>query len=429
MIVKALRGTRDLLPPETVLWQRVEEIGRRWFGRFGYEEVRPPLLEEAKLFQLSVGEHSDIVEKQMYTFTDRGERVVCLRPEATASVARAYLEAGVDRQGGVAKWYYIGPMFRSERPQAGRQRQFHQMGVESFGSTSPFTDAEVLLLLMRLLEAAGASGSHLRLNSIGCANDRPAVSQRLREGLESQASALCEDCQRRLTRNVFRILDCKEPGCQRISRQTGGVVEWVCQECTDHLSVVQQALERSGVTYELDPYLVRGLDYYTRTTFEVQHPALGAQDAVAAGGRYDGLIQELGGPPTGAVGFAIGVERLLMVLGAQPAAAPGRVSSVFVACVSESARWTVFELGDRLRRAGVTALVDCDGRSLKAQLRRADRLGCRYTALVGDEELSSQSVTLRDMETGEQRAISMPRVSEELAALLTTHVETNTHLR
>lgn len=427
-MITALRGTRDILPPETTSWQRLEAIGRHWCRLFGFDEIRPPVLEEARLFQLSVGEHSDIVEKQMYTFTDRGERLVCLRPEATASVARAYLEAGIDRQGGIAKWYYVGPMFRSERPQAGRQRQFHQMGVESFGSVSPFADAEVLVLLARLVEAVGVTGARLRLNSIGCAKDRETISRALHRRLEPHAEALCEDCRRRLERNVFRILDCKVPQCQRVSRRSGGVTEWICQECHDHLAVVRQALERSGVGYELDPYLVRGLDYYTRTTFEMQHPALGAQDAIAAGGRYDGLIASLGGAPTGAVGFAIGMERLLTASGA--AAAPsGGVAPLFVACASDAARWTVFDVTDRLRRAGLAVIMDCDGRSLKAQLRRADRLGCRYTAFIGDQEIAAQTATLRDMQTGDQRAVPLARLADELTTQLGAHAETDTHLR
>jgi len=425
--IQVLRGTADILPGEVEAWQQLETAARQLFHRYHYQEIRTPLLEEAGLFQRSVGETTDIVQKEMYVFEDRGGRPIALRPEATASVVRAYLEHHLDKTAPFSKLYYLGPMFRAERPQAGRLRQFHQVGVEALGAESPFVDAEVILLLDHLLREWGITGHRIGLSTLGCREDKQRSASALRQRLTPLAKQLCEDCQARLTRNVFRVLDCKVDACRTLAWQ-GGAVLSICADCQRHFDTVKQLLQRSGVAYDDTQRFVRGLDYYTRTVFEVAHDALGAKDVLGAGGRYDHLIEELGGPKLGAVGFAVGVERSLIVQQKHQAAAAAptaraagppaplaeRRAGVFVVSIGETAQQPAWDLVARLRRDGVAAEWDPESTSLKSQMRTADRLGFRHVALLGESELADHTVTLKDLSTGSQERVTIDALKARL---------------
>lgn len=415
--LKALRGTKDLLPQEAKLWTILEGRAKKIFSFFGYEEIRTPIFEELPLFIRSIGEGTDIVEKQMYTFLDRGERSVALRPEATASVVRAYLEHGMDKLGGLVKLFYIGPMFRAERPQAGRARQFHQIGVEAIGSYSPYLDAEIIALLSKILDSFDIRGYNIKLNSLGCENDKKELSVSLRESLENRITNFCEDCNARYKKNVLRVLDCKNEKCKNSLRAIfKGTNDFLCPECRLDFDALKDALALLKIDYELEPYLVRGLDYYTRTTFEVTHRKLGAQDAIAAGGRYDNLVSDLGGPEKGACGFAIGMERIIMAIEAAAVSKEGM--DIYLATIGEAAYKLGFKLTTELRTKGISAELDYEGKSLKAQMRTADKLGARLVGLIGDDEIRDNTVTLRDMRTKEQRAMSQNNFISEIERIL-----------
>lgn len=427
--LEALGGTSDLLPAETARWQAVEQTARQVLARYGFQEVRTPIIEYAEVFRQSLGEATEVVQKQMYSFQDRGGREVALRPEGTASAVRAYLEHGLDKTSGLVKWYYLGPMFRAERPQAGRRRQFHQLGVEVFGSASPRQDAEVLALLMHLLSALGLVGAKLKVNNLGCRKDRPTMLEGLRAYYESRRRELCSECQQRLLVNPLRILDCKQPACQALAE---GPALFTCADCIEHFNRVLEGLdallgvrhyvwEQSLLPKDLrDLRLVRGLDYYTRTAFEVTHPGLGAQDAMGGGGRYDDLVQQMGGPAVPAIGFALGLERVLMAMEAEKVPPPSvPAPSVFVATLGEAAQTEGLKLLYELRQAGIAAAGEYEARPLKRQLEQASKLGCGYAALVGDDELAKQMVTLRDMAKREQTSVPWGQAVEELQRRLT----------
>lgn len=415
--IKALRGTKDILPEEARLWTILENKARQVFNLFNYEEIRTPIIEETPLFVRSIGEGTDIVEKQMYTFLDRGERSIALRPEATASAVRAYLEQGMDKQAGLVKLFYLGPMFRAERPQAGRARQFHQIGVEAIGSYSPYLDAEIITLLSRILDSFGILDYKMKLNSLGCENDKSELSAGLRMSLKNEIDNLCDDCKARYNKNVLRLLDCKNEKCRSSIRAIfKGTTDYLCSKCREHFDVVKNALSALNIDYELEPYLVRGLDYYTKTTFEVTHKKLGAQDAIAAGGRYDNLVSDLGGPEKGACGFAIGMERTVMAIEDTPAF-DSRIE-IFLATLGEAAYKLGFKLAIGLRNEGISAELDYEGKSLKAQMRTADKLNARFVGLIGDDEIKDSVVTLRDMQTKQQKAISQSDFVTEVRRLL-----------
>jgi histidyl-tRNA synthetase len=415
--IKALRGTKDLLPEEARLWTFLEEKARGVFACFDFSEMRTPIIEESSLFVRSIGQGTDIIEKQMYTFLDRGERSISLRPEATASVVRAYLEHGMDKNTGLAKLFYIGSMFRAERPQAGRARQFHQIGVEAIGSYNPHLDAEVIALLCAILDSFNIIGYKIKLNSLGCAKDKSDLSLGLRKSLEGSISDLCDDCKVRYEKNVLRILDCKEEKCKHAIRKVfQGTEAYLCPECKAHFDSVKSALDILKVDYQIEPHLVRGLDYYTKTTFEVTHHKLGAQDAIAAGGRYDNLVSDLGGPETGACGFAIGMERAAMAIHDMPAVKEG--IDIFVATIGDEAYRLGFRLAMELRNVGISADIDYEGRSLKAQMRAADKTGARLTALIGEDEIKNHSITVRNMRTKEQLTIPERSFVPEIERLL-----------
>jgi len=404
MTIQAIKGTRDILPDEAERWQRVEEGARRVFRRYGFREIRTPIFEATELFSRVIGEGTDIVSKEMYTFIDRGERSLTLRPENTAPVVRAAIEHHLFQRPDCERLYYIGPMFRYERPQKGRMRQFSQIGVEAFGSDAPALDGEVMEMAMSFLAELGIADASLQINSVGCEACRSVYRDRLREALADKVSELCSDCQRRYRENPLRILDCKV-GCRRFLQGAPTLLETLDPSCREHFEAVQHSLDRLEVPYRVDPLLVRGLDYYTRTTFEVLGASLGAQNALLGGGRYDGLVKTLGGPAVPGFGFASGLDRLVLSL---PEESPGkrRGPDLFLATLGAQAWEQAMVLVRDLRRKNLWIEWEpAPGRSPKAQARRADRLASRHLMFLGDEELQRGIWTLKNMEEGSQKEV------------------------
>ncbi|MDH3444946.1 MAG: histidine--tRNA ligase [Deltaproteobacteria bacterium] len=417
MKITGIKGFSDVFPEEAATWQLAEAEVRRIFSAYNFAEIRIPILEKTELFSRSIGETTDIVEKEMYTFADHddNETLLTLRPEGTAGVVRAYVESEMYKIEPVRKLYYMGPMFRRERPQKGRLRQFHQIGAEALGRSDPYIDAEILLLLHDYLEVLGLQEPSLQLNSLGCADCRPSYRAGLLEFLRQKSAALCGNCRRRIERNPLRALDCKEPGCITATAGAPSIIDGLCAACREHFAEVQRLLRETDVPYTINARMVRGLDYYCRTTFEWTSNQLGSQSAVAAGGRYDGLVQELGGPPIPGVGFALGVERLALLLQARHAretAAP----ALFIVWIGNKGRDWAFPLVHRLRQRGLSVDLEGEGRSLKSQMRRADKLKARSVLIVGDDELQKGKVILRDMASKQQEEISLASVETELLA-------------
>ncbi len=400
---KAPRGTKDILPSEQPYWKLVTEKAGEICRLYGYQRIDTPAFESTDLFLHSVGEETDIVEKQMYTFDDRGGDKITLRPEGTAPVCRAYIEHGLHNLPQPVRLYYFGSIFRYERPQAGRFRQHQQFGCEAIGAADPALDAEIIDMAWHLYSSLGLRELSLQLNSIGCPLCRREYLQRLKQYYSDHGLALCADCKSRLLRNPLRLLDCKNPACQEIARDAPHILEFLCPECGSHFDALKRYLEHLRIPYEVNPYLVRGLDYYTRTVFEIQPLDTGGQSTVGGGGRYDNLIELLGGKPTPAVGFATGIERIILNLQKQdiklPQTAP---TKVYVACLGEEAREPALKLAARLRQAGIGVTLAMDDRSLKSQLRQANTLGLSQAIIIGEEEVRSGSVILRDMVKGEQ---------------------------
>ncbi len=416
MALQALRGTTDLLGDDIARWSAVEHTAKRLCRLYGYQEIRTPLIEDAALFLRSIGETSDIVQKEMFRFKDRGEQDIVLRPEGTASVVRAYLERNLHKTQGFAKLFYLGPMFRAERPQAGRFRQFHQYGVEAIGSASPWVDVEVILLCLHILRECRVADPIVWVASMGCRDDQARSAAELRRRLEPHRAALCKECQSRFERNVFRVLDCKTPGCQAIARQVvKGSPFLLCEDCAAHFNEVRRGLQASGTAFDDTKVFARGLDYYTRTVFEVRAKGLGAQDAVAAGGRYDHLVEDIGGgePKVGAVGFAAGIERVLMAAAQSTSEARER-RGVYLAIAQPGLLGDGLQLAQRLRAQGLPTMMDYDGRSLKAQLREADKASCRFVAILGEAELKQGSLTVKDLEQGSQDTVALDQAAAEL---------------
>jgi histidyl-tRNA synthetase len=413
--IRAVRGMKDILPPESGRWQWVERIAREVFELYGYRELRLPVLERTELFARSIGADTDIVAKEMYTFSDRHGDSLTLRPEATAQVVRAFLENHLDKGAGIKKYYLIGPMFRYERPQKGRYRQFYQINCEALGSDAPELDAEVILMLWDLLGRLGLSTLRLLINSLGCPDCQEDFRAKLKIFLFSQ-EGWCPDCRRRREANPLRVLDCKSQHCQELLKTAPMLRDCLDETCSRHYSQVLTLLERFGLDFEEQPRLVRGLDYYTRTAFEVVAAGLGAQDAVAGGGRYNGLTRELGGPDLPGLGFAIGEDRLMEVLPAES----GRANSqrIFLATLGTVAREKGFLLVQELRRAGLAAEMDFESRSLKAQMSLADRLEARFVIILGDNELAAGEAMVRHMETGFQEPVPL----DELKTLLKARI-------
>lgn len=406
MLTTRPRGTNDILPGEVEKWQYVENLAREVCREYGYGELRTPIFEHTELFSRGVGETTDIVEKEMYTFTDRGERSITLRPEGTAATVRAYLDNKLQALPQPVKLYYMGPMFRYDRPQAGRYRQFHQFGVEVFGSHSPSIDAEVIAMAMDIYQRIGLKDLELHINSVGCPKCRPGLRQRLQEYFKPQLAELCPNCQGRFERNPLRILDCKNEKCQEIGRQAPTTLDVLCEECDTHFNLVKNYLDAVGVRYVVNNRLVRGLDYYTHTAFEIMAQDIGAQSSIGGGGRYNGLMEACGGPATPGIGFALGLERILLTAERQGIAFPvNRGPAVFVATVGGEVEKQAFSLLQSLRQQGIAAEKDYLARSLKAQMKYAGKLGARWVVILGEEELARGVAMVRDMQAGEQQEV------------------------
>ncbi len=414
-MIKAVKGMRDILPPASAVWNRVEAAARAVFASYHYAEIRTPLVEETALFARGVGADTDIVGKEMYTFEDRDGASLTLRPEATASVMRAYIEHSLGQKPGVQKLYYMGPMFRRERPQKGRYRQFFQIGAEAIGTESPAMDAEVIEMVVELLERAGLEGFHLLINSVGDPNCRPAYVELLRETLKPVAGRMCGDCQRRAETNPLRVLDCKVEQDQEIINALPSILDHLCAACAEHFGRVRRYLDDRGIGYETRPRMVRGLDYYRRTTFEITHGALGAQNSVLGGGRYDGLAESLGAKTAApGIGFSIGEDRLVMSVGGEGEQA-GEGLDLYIAPMGEAAMREAAKLAGPVRRAGFSVEVGLEGK-LKRSLELANKMAARWCLLVGDDEIAAGRYTLKEMSTGGQTAAAAEEIVERLRA-------------
>ena len=413
-MISGIRGTRDILPGEAARWRRVERAAVEVCSRYGYAEVRTPVIEREELFAKGTGESTDIVQKEMYAFTDRGGERVTLRPEATPGLVRAFVEHGLEQALPFAKLYSLGPMFRYERPQKGRYRQFHQLDVEAFGIADPAIDAEVIEMAAAFVADLGLESAELVINSVGCADCRPAFSAALLAALGERVSDLCGDCRRRAQTNPLRIFDCKVPADQPVIDALPHSEDHLCADCREHFAEVRRHLDAYGLPYRVSHRLVRGLDYYTRTTFEMLGAGRGAQNALLGGGRYDGLVKQLGGPDRPGIGFAAGLERLVLAL---PEDEGGAASvDAFVVALGDGATWAAARLLARdLRRAGLRVLTDFGGRSSKSQMKRANRSGARHMLILGDDELAAGEVTVKEMATSRQRRAARGAVAAVLA--------------
>ena len=413
----AVRGVKDILPEESLSWRGAERLAREIFARYGYGEIRVPVFERTELFARGIGEESDIVSKEMYTFTDKGGDSITLRPEATASICRAYVQNGLYNRPGVSKLFCIGPMFRYERPQAGRLRQFHQIDAEVFGAEDPAIDAELIVMLMEFLGAMGIEGLALQINNLGDKECRPAYAAALQDYLRKETKHLGPEIAERIERNPLRFLDSKDPNHQEIIARAPRLDAFWNDACREHLNSVCEFLEGAGVTYVINPRLVRGLDYYCLTVFEVTSESLGAQNAVCGGGRYDGLVEELGGPPTPAIGFAIGVERLLQLAG-EKAPAPKEETQVYIVALGDAAQRQVFELATELRAQGIRTERSFGGGSMKSQMKRADRSGAAFVLLLGDDEAAKGVVSVRHMAESRQTEVKRDEISSYIKDIL-----------
>ncbi len=408
ILTKAPRGTQDVLPAESAKWQHIEQTCLSVAKNFGYREIRTPVFEHTELFLRSVGETTDVVQKEMYTFEDKGGRSVTLRPEGTAGAARCLLEHSLNNDALPAKVAYLTSCYRYEKPQAGRLREFHQFGVECFGAAQPQADAEVIALAKGVLDMLNITGVSLHINSIGCPTCRAEYHKALKAYFEGHTGELCETCLGRLERNPMRILDCKSPVCSAIAAEAPVMIDYLCDDCRAHFEGVKACLDAASIGYELDTHIVRGLDYYTRTVFEFVSDALGAQAVVCGGGRYDGLVEELGGPATPSLGFGMGLERLLLVMEAIHAPFPEQTRcELYLAPMGDAAVRRCFEIADGLRQGGVSVETDLVGRGLKAQMKYADKIGARWVIVVGDDELAAGRAQLKDMANGQTEEIAL----------------------
>lgn len=408
LITKSVKGTQDVLPKESYKWQFIEKIMREEANAHSFKEIRTPVFEHTELFQRSVGDTTDVVQKEMYTFNTKGEDSITLRPEGTAGSARAILEHGVYNDGYPIKAYYFTSCYRYEKPQKGRLREFHQFGMEVYGAASYFADAEVICAADSIFKRLGVKGLNLEINSIGCPNCRANYHKALKEYFAEHTSELCETCLSRLEKNPMRILDCKSPICSKIAEKAPTVLDYICDDCREHFEGVKKCLDSVGIEYTVNPTIVRGLDYYTRTVFEFVSSSIGAQGTVCGGGRYDGLIEELGGQHTPSLGYAIGIERLLLLLEAQGIEIPAAPTcDIYIAGLGEKAQLKSFELVKTVRSSSLSAECDIVGRSLKAQMKYADKIGAKFSIVLGDSEIESGKAQLKNMETGEKTEISL----------------------
>jgi histidyl-tRNA synthetase len=418
-MIQLIRGFKDILPDETQTWRHIEDTAITLFQSFGFKEIRLPIVEKAELFKRSIGEHTDIVEKEMYTFEGSKEELITLRPEATASVVRSYIQQKLYAQEPIQKLYTIGPMFRRERPQKGRYRQFYQINAEVFGIASPYIDAQLIFMLWTFFERLNISGLSVQLNSLGCPACRPAFKEALSSHLASKTGKLCTDCVRRQDKNPMRVLDCKVPSCQTVIGDAPSMKDSLCDECAQHFNAVQSALVMQNIPFELNPRLVRGLDYYTRTAFEIQTNALGAQNAIAGGGRYDMLVKMLDGPEQPAIGFAIGLDRLAaLVMQEQPE--KELAPDIFIAALGDETREKTFEWSCALSAAGIRTEIDFSGKSLKALMKRANRINAANVLIVGTQEIEEGAVVLRNMATKEQVTVPIDGIVKHIKKHLTS---------
>ncbi len=416
MSIKAPRGTKDILPPESAKWSYMEKKAREICRRYNYLEIKTPIFEHTELFARGIGEGTDIVQKEMYSFTDRGGRSITLRPEGTAPVVRSFLEQKLYGQALPKKFFYFGPMFRYERPQAGRYRQFHQFGVEVIGSDEPAVDVETIILGIDFIEELGLKDFFVEINSIGCPKCRPRYLDKLKNYLEGQED-FCSNCQNRIDTNPLRVLDCKNPDCQELLKQAPKINDFLCAECASNFSQVKEGLDYLGLSYREDPTLVRGLDYYTNTVFEVKSNDLGAQDAIFSGGRYNGLLKEIGDRDIPATGFALGLERLELLL-KEEAANFGSDLEVYITTIGEEAEAFSISLLRQIRAAGISADRDYGGRSIGSQMKDADRKNANYCLIIGSDELKSQAATVRNMQTGDEEEVALKEITNYLTKSL-----------
>lgn len=416
MSITRPKGTNDFLPSDTEKWRYVESILRETAAAYGYEELRTPIFESTDLFLRGVGETTDIVNKEMYTFEDKGGRSITLRPEGTASAARAYIEHKMHGLSQPVKLWYTGPMFRYERPQKGRFRQFHQFGLEAFGSDDPALDSEVIAFAFTFYSKLGLKGLSVRLNSVGCPHCRQEHKRKLQEFLRPHLEELCSDCRSRFEKNPLRIFDCKNEKCQSLINGAPTILECLCDECQEHFTKVKAYLTRAGIPYHVDAKLVRGLDYYTKTAFEILLEDIGAQSAICGGGRYDGLIKEIGGNDTCGVGFALGMERVFAAMESQGIEIPkSSKCDVFLVALGDKAKEALFPAAVSLRGKGIKTELDFSGRSLKSQMKTADRLGAKYAVILGEDELAAGKVIFRDMSDAQQDTISLEEITDEVS--------------
>lgn len=408
LITKAIKGTKDVLPSEVYKNQYIEATCLTVAENFGYKEMRTPVFEHTELFQRGVGDTTDVVQKEMYTFDDKGGRSITLRPEGTAGAARSFLENGLSNEALPQKICYLTSCYRYEKPQAGRLREFHQFGIECFGATSPLADAEMIALAKQIFDELGVKNLHLELNSIGCPTCRAEYHKALKEYFASRVDELCDTCRDRLDRNPMRILDCKSPVCSEIAKDAPVVLDYLCDECKEHFEKTKSYLDAMNIEYIVNPQIVRGLDYYTKTVFEFVADSIGAQGTVCGGGRYDGLIEELGGQHTPSLGFAMGLERLQLVMEAQGCEFPEPSRpDLFIVAMGDKATLKAVEIAKDMRDEGYSVVYDLNGRSLRAQMKYADKINAKYNVVIGDNEVDTKSAVLKDMATGEQSDISL----------------------
>ena len=408
LITKAIKGTKDVLPKDVHKNQYIEATALDIASKFGYKEIRTPVFEHTELFQRGVGDTTDVVKKEMYTFDDKGGRSITLRPEGTAGAVRSYLENGLCNEALPQKVCYLISCYRYEKPQAGRLREFHQFGVECFGSASPLADAEIIALAKSLFDTLGVKDLSLEINSIGCPTCRAEYHKALKEYFSSRKDELCNTCKSRLDRNPMRILDCKSPICHEIAEGAPVVIDYLCDECKEHFENVQKYLKAQNIEYTINPQIVRGLDYYTKTVFEFVSNSIGAQGTVCGGGRYDGLVEELGGQHTPSLGFAMGIERLMLLMEAQGCEFPeAEKPDLFIVALGEKATLKAVEIAKDMREEGFSALLDLNQRSVRAQMKYADKLGAKFNVVIGDNEVEAKTAKLKNMQTGEETEINL----------------------
>ena len=408
LITKAIKGTKDVLPKDVHKNQYIEATALDNASKFGYKEIRTPVFEHTELFQRGVGDTTDVVQKEMYTFDDKGGRSITLRPEGTAGAVRSYLENGLCNEALPQKVCYLISCYRYEKPQAGRLREFHQFGVECFGSASPLADAEIIALAKSLFDTLGVKDLSLEINSIGCPTCRAEYHKALKEYFSSRKDELCDTCKSRLDRNPMRILDCKSPICHEIAEGAPVVIDYLCDECKEHFENVQKYLKAQNIEYTINPQIVRGLDYYTKTVFEFVSNSIGAQGTVCGGGRYDGLVEELGGQHTPSLGFAMGIERLMLLMEAQGCEFPeAEKPDLFIVALGEKATLKAVEIAKDMREEGFSALLDLNQRSVRAQMKYADKLGAKFNVVIGDNEVEAKTAKLKNMQTGEETEINL----------------------